>query len=124
LGSAAALSYGDYTNVSSQGRFVGLCTFIFIAARKICQGRRTSAAQLIAQRAILARRKDDFRSLSSPLPLGGFNVDVHARDDRISLCPAAPFRLATLPHAWTIAQVGWSSSLVRQTGRAKICESP
>ena len=51
------------------------------------------------------------------LPLGGFSVDVHvACDDRISLYPAAPFRLATLLHAWTITQVGRGSSLVRQTG--------
>src|SRR5207247_9496548 len=39
-------------------------------------------------------------------------------DDRISLYPAAPFRLATLLHAWMIAQVGRGSSLVRQTGWA------
>ena len=36
-----------------------------------------------------------------------------ACDDRISLYPAAPFRLATLLHAWTIAQVGRGSSLTR-----------
>jgi hypothetical protein len=47
----------------------------------------------------------------------GFSVNVHvACDDRISLYPAAPFRLATLLHAWTIAQVGRGSSLARQTG--------
>src|SRR5436190_18937926 len=51
---------------------------------------------------------------------GGFSVDVHvACDDRISLYPAAPFRLATLLHAWTIAQVGRGSSLARQTGWAR-----
>ena len=50
----------------------------------------------------------------------GFSVNVHvACDDRISLYPAAPFRLATLLHAWTIAQVGRGSSLKRQTGWAK-----
>jgi hypothetical protein len=49
-----------------------------------------------------------------------FNVDVHvACDDRISLYPAAPFRLATLLHAWTTAQVGRGSSLKRQTGWAR-----
>jgi hypothetical protein len=38
--------------------------------------------------------------------VGGSSVDVHvACDDRISLYPAAPFRLATLLHAWTTAQV-------------------
>jgi hypothetical protein len=59
------------------------------------------------------------------LVVGGFSVDVHvACDDRISLYPAAPFRLATLLHAWTIVQVGRGSSLVRQTGLAQICESP
>ena len=43
-------------------------------------------------------------------PLYGFSVNVHvACDDRISLYPAAPFRLATLLHAWTIARVGWGS---------------
>jgi hypothetical protein len=47
----------------------------------------------------------------------GFSVNVHvACDDRISLYPAAPFRLATLLHAWAIAQVGRGSSLTRQTG--------
>jgi hypothetical protein len=41
------------------------------------------------------------------LVVGGFSVDIHvACDGRISLYPAAPFRLATLLHAWTIAQVG------------------
>ena len=51
------------------------------------------------------------------LVVGGFSVDGHvACDDRISLYPAAPFRLATLLHAWTIAQVGRGSSLTRQTG--------
>ena len=49
--------------------------------------------------------------------VGGFSVDIHvACDGRISLYPAAPFRLATLLHAWTIAQVGRGSSLTRQTG--------
>ena len=42
-----------------------------------------------------------------------------ACDDRISLYPAAPFRLATLLHAWRIAQVGRGSSLTRQTGWAR-----
>src|SRR5580704_8647516 len=50
----------------------------------------------------------------------GFSVNAHvACDDRISLYPAAPFRLATLLHAWTIAQVGRGSSLTRQTGWAR-----
>jgi hypothetical protein len=42
-----------------------------------------------------------------------------ACDDRISLYPAAPFRLATLLHAWTIAQEGRGSSLTRQTDWAR-----
>jgi hypothetical protein len=51
---------------------------------------------------------------------GGFRVDVYGGcDDRISLYPAAPFRLAILLHAWTIAQVGRGSSLKRQTGWAR-----
>src|SRR4029077_11739097 len=50
----------------------------------------------------------------------GFSVNVHvACDDRISLYPAAPFRLATLLHAWTTAQVGRGPSLARQTGWAR-----
>jgi len=54
------------------------------------------------------------------LVVGGFSVDVHvACDDRISLYPAAPFRLATLLHARTIVQEGRGSSLTRQTGRAR-----
>ena len=54
------------------------------------------------------------------LVVGGVSVDIHvACDGRISLYPAAPFRLATLLHAWTIAQVGRGSSLKRQTGWAK-----
>jgi hypothetical protein len=69
---------------------------------------------------MLARQKVMSGSLPSPFALGGFSVDVHvACDDRISLYPAAPFRLATLLHAWTIAQVGRGSSLKRQTGWAK-----
>ena len=63
-------------------------------------------------------------STSSPVCFGivvcGFSVNVHvACDDRISLYPAAPFRLATLLYAWTIAQVGRGSSLARQTGWAR-----
>jgi hypothetical protein len=75
---------------------------------------------------MLARQKGDFWSLPSPFVCwAGFNVDIHvACDDRISLYPAAPFRLATLLHAWTIAQVGRGSSLARQTGLGQICESP
>ena len=54
------------------------------------------------------------------LSFAGPSVNVHvACDDRISLYPAAPFRLATLLHAWTIAQVGRGSSLTRQTGWAR-----
>ena len=50
----------------------------------------------------------------------GFSANVHVGcDDRISLYPAAPLRLATLLHAWTIAQVGRGSSLTRQTGWAR-----
>ena len=51
---------------------------------------------------------------ASGLVVCGSSVNVHvACDDRISLYPAAPFRLATLLHAWTIAQVGRGSSLTR-----------
>ena len=50
----------------------------------------------------------------------GFSVDVHVGcDDRISLYPAAPFRLAIMLYAWTIAQAGRDSSLARQTGWAR-----
>src|SRR4249920_1030031 len=57
---------------------------------------------------------------ASGLVVCGSSVNVHvACDDRISLYPAAPFRLATLLHAWTIAQVGRGSSLARQTGWAR-----
>src|SRR4029079_8853897 len=52
--------------------------------------------------------------------VGGLSIDVHvACDNRISLYPAAPFGLATLLHARTIAQEGRGSSLTRQTGRAR-----
>ena len=74
---------------------------------------------------MLARQKGRclvvvFSGCFGMLVVGGFCVDVHvACDDRISLYPAAPFRLATLLHAWTIAQVGRGSSLVRQTGWAR-----
>jgi hypothetical protein len=44
---------------------------------------------------------------------GPASMSDGACDDRISLYPAAPFRLATLLHAWTIAQVGRGSSLTR-----------
>jgi hypothetical protein len=40
-------------------------------------------------------------------------------DDRITLYPAAPLRLATLLHARTIAREGWGSSSQRQIGEAK-----
>jgi len=40
-------------------------------------------------------------------------------DDRITLYPAAPLRLATLLHARTTAREGWGSSTQRQIGQAK-----
>ncbi len=40
-------------------------------------------------------------------------------DDRITLYPAAPLRLATLLHTRTIAREGWGSSSQRQIGEAK-----
>jgi hypothetical protein len=50
----------------------------------------------------------------------GFSVDAHVGcDDRISLYPAAPLRLATMLYAWTIAPAGRDSSLARQTGWAR-----
>jgi hypothetical protein len=59
------------------------------------------------------------------LVVGGFSVDVHvACDDRISLYPAAPFRLATLLHAWTIAQVGRGLIFDTADWLGQICESP
>src|SRR3546814_14196910 len=55
----------------------------------------------------------------SPL-LGGSSVDVHGPcDDRITLYPAAPIRLAIILHAWTIARDGWDSSQGRPLGKAK-----
>jgi hypothetical protein len=42
-----------------------------------------------------------------------------ACDDRISLYPAAPFRLAILLHARIIAREGWGSSSRRQVGYAR-----
>src|SRR3546814_19428553 len=55
----------------------------------------------------------------SPL-LGGSSVDVHGPcDDRITLYPAAPIRLAIILHAWTIARDGWDSSQGRPLGQAK-----
>ena len=101
------------------------------AARKICQGWRDSAAnRLVLDRSSTALCWRDkrgrcplvvvFSVCVEMLVVGGFSVDVHvACDDRISLYPAAPFRLATLLHAWTIAQVGRGSSLARQTGWAR-----
>jgi len=55
---------------------------------------------------MLARQKGDvlvavFSAYFGMLVDGEFCVDVHvACDDRISLYPAASFRLATLLHAW------------------------
>jgi hypothetical protein len=40
-------------------------------------------------------------------------------DDRITLYPAAPLRLATLLHTRTIAREGWGSSSQRQIGEPK-----
>src|SRR3981189_21565 len=71
---------------------------------------------------MLARQKGDGLLLSSPFAsgclslAGSASMSTVACDDRISLYPAAPFRLATLLHAWTIAQEGRGSSLTRQTG--------
>jgi hypothetical protein len=59
-----------------------------------------------------------FRFASGRSSLAGWRRYPVTCDDRISLYPAAPFRLATLLHAWMIAQVGRGSSLVRQTGWA------
>ena len=53
--------------------------------------------------------------------MGQVHGDVHGScDDRINLYPAAPFRLATLLHAWMIAREGWGSSFERQVGSANL----
>ena len=44
---------------------------------------------------------------------------VGSCDDRITLYPASPLRLATLLHARTIAREEWGSSSRRQIGEAK-----
>jgi len=55
-----------------------------------------------------------FLSVDYGFAVGRPGVDLHgACDDRISLYPAAPFRLATLLHARMIAREGWDSSLRR-----------
>jgi hypothetical protein len=46
-------------------------------------------------------------------------MSVGSCDDRITLYPAAPLRLATLLHTRTIAREGWGSSSQRQIGEAK-----
>lgn len=52
---------------------------------------------------------------------GGAGVEVHGPcDGRITLYPAAPFRLAIILHAWTIAHDGWGSSQGRQLARPKL----
>ena len=50
---------------------------------------------------------------------GPASMSMGACDNRITLYPAAPFRLATLLHARTIAREGWGSSTQRQIGEAK-----
>jgi hypothetical protein len=46
-------------------------------------------------------------------------MSMGACNNRITLYPAAPLRLATLLHARTIAREGWGSSSQRQIGDAK-----
>ena len=46
-------------------------------------------------------------------------MSMSSCDDRITLYPAAPLRLATLLHARTIAREGWGSSSQRQISEAK-----
>lgn len=82
------------------------------AARKICQGtarwRRPQGLSL-TDRAPRYAGCDLGVSVGSASPLsssglvnGRSSVEVHGScDDRISLYPAAPVRLATLLHAWT-----------------------
>ena len=50
---------------------------------------------------------------------GPASMSMGSCDDRITLYPAAPLRLATLLHARTIAREGWGSSTQRQIGQAK-----
>ena len=45
-------------------------------------------------------------------------------DDRISLYPAAPFRLAIMLYAWTIAQAGRDSIFDTADWLGQFCESP
>jgi hypothetical protein len=67
----------------------------------------------------LRLRKSRQRS-ARMLVVCGFRVNVHvACDDRVTLYPAAPLRLATLLQARTIAREGWGSSAQRQIGQAK-----
>ena len=49
---------------------------------------------------------------------GPASMSMGSCDDRITLYPAAPLRLATLLHARTIAREGWGSSTQRQIGKA------
>jgi hypothetical protein len=51
--------------------------------------------------------------------VGPAPMSMGSCDDRITLYPAAPLRLATLLHARTIAREGWGSSSQRQIGEAK-----
>ena len=53
------------------------------------------------------------------LSAGPAPMSMGSCDDRITLYPAAPLRLATLLHARTIAREGWGSSSQRQIGEAK-----
>ena len=63
----------------------------------------------------------DFRGSPSceALSAGPAPMSMGSCDDRITLYPAAPLRLATLLHARTIAREGWGSSSQRQIGEAK-----
>jgi Winged helix-turn helix len=96
-------------------------------------GRKRENMTVAEEKALLSRfaktagAGGDVWLLSSPFVSDARRWRVQRRspwcDDRISLYPAAPFRLANLLHAWTIAG---RTGLIFDTadGLAQICESP
>jgi len=95
---------------------------IALAARRACP-------QEIGQSRLYGEHPTDIKQLSTSVALsspsceacsaGPASMSMGSCDDRITLYPAAPLRLATLLHARTIAREGWGSSSQRQIGEAK-----
>src|SRR3981189_1577739 len=85
-------------------------------------------ASLSSRNAAIRRAPDRYQIPPSPSrgspscearSAGPTPMSMGSCDDRITLYPAAPLRLATLLHARTIAREGWGSSSQPQNGEGQ-----